>query len=195
MSAPFLRSPSTEYQSGNGRARGRLPEIAGLLALVGAAACSRAQVVPPEHSKVALAPAVAAPAPSGPPLVHATGLVLDSQPAIYRVSKTDAGFRIEPTDAWRMRSPWSIQLQLANAEPGKTAVDESKRLGDRDARFHVTIDEEAGSGGPLHTLTAWLACGQRRIVLTAAQQVELPAKPDWSVAWTILQTSRCAPKR
>jgi hypothetical protein len=37
--------------------------------------------------------------------------------------------------------------------------------------------QPATFGGPLHTLTAWLACGDRWIVMTAAQQMEPPANP------------------
>jgi|GEM_PF-6048612 len=159
------------------------------------AACSRPQTLPAAHSRSEAG--AAAPVPAGPPMVHASGLVLDQQPAAFVVKETAAGFRIDPADARRMRSPWSIQLGLADADPAAGPGDASKKLGEREARYRVTVDEEAGSGGPLHTLTARLACGDRWIVMTATQQLEPPAKPDWSIAWTAMQGSRCpsAPRR
>jgi len=73
---------------------------------------------------------------------------------------------------------------------------ERKRIGDRDARYRLKVDEEeTGSGGPLHTLVAWIACGPSRIVMTATQQAEAPAQPDWSAAWAILGAGRCEPRR
>ena len=163
-----------------------------LVALLGAA-CSRPQTLLAERSRTEAG--TAAPVPVGPPVVHATGLVFDSQPTAFKVSDTAAGFRIEPADARRLRNPWSIELRLADAEPAASAVDKSKKLGERDARYHVSVDEEAGSGGPVHALTAWLTCGDRRIVMTATQQVGPPAQPDWSTAWAVLQASRCTPPR
>jgi hypothetical protein len=164
------------------------------VALVGAA-CSRPQTLAAQHSRSEAG--AAAPVPAGPPMVHASGLVLDPQPAAFIVKETAAGFRIEPGDARRMRSPWSIQLGLADADPAAGPGNASMKLGEREARYRVTVDEEAGSGGPLHVLTARLACGDRWIVMTATQQLEPPAKPDWSIAWTAMQTSRCpsAPRR
>ena len=159
------------------------------VALVGAA-CSRPQTLPAEHSRSEAG--AAGPVSTGPPMVHATGLILDAQPAAFVVKETASGFHIEPADARRMRSPWSIQLGLTDAEPVTSPGELSKKLGERDARYRVTVDEEAGSGGPLHTLTARLACGDRWIVMMATQQAEPPAKPDWTTAWAIVQASRCA---
>jgi len=171
---------------------GRTTDLArtvAFVALVGAA-CSRPQTLPAEHSRSEAG--AAAPVPAGPPMVHATGLILDAQPAAFVVKETAAGFQIEPADARRMRSPWSIQVGLADAEPATSPGEQGKKLCERAARYRVTVDEEAGSGGPLHTLTARLACGDRWIVMTATQQAEPPAKPDWTTAWAIAQASRCA---
>jgi len=170
----------------------RTTAFASIVALFAMAdgACSRSQPPPVEHSRTEAG--ASSPEPNGPPRVHANGLLLDPQPTAFTVKETAAGFRIGPADARRMRSPWSIEVGLADANPAGAAGDQSKKLGERDARYHVTVDEEAGSGGPLNTLTAWLACGERRIIMTATQQVEPPAKPDWSIAWAVLQASRCA---
>ena len=131
--------------------------LAGTLAFVAMAggACSRSQPPPVERSRTEAG--ATSPEPTGPPRVHTNGLLLDPQPAAFTVKETAAGFRIEPADARRMRSPWSIELGLADANPAGAAGDQSKKLGERDARYHVTADEEAGSGGPLNTWTAWLA--------------------------------------
>lgn len=159
------------------------------VALMGSA-CSRPQTLPANHSPSEAG--AATPVPPGPPMVHPTGLLLDAQPAALMVKETAAGFRIEPADARRIRGPWSIQVGLTDAEPTASPGEASRRLGERDARYRVNVDEEAGSGGPLHTLTARLACGDRWIVMTATQQLEPPAKPDWSIAWAALHASRCA---
>jgi hypothetical protein len=134
-------------------------------------------------------------APAGHPLVHRTGLVLAPQPSAFNVSETPAGYRIEPVDARRMRSPWSIQVGLSDVQPAASVAGQRRKVGEREAHYRVTVLGDSGSGGPLHTLTAWLPCKDRGIVMTASQQVEPPAKPDWSTAWAVLASSQCGPTR
>jgi hypothetical protein len=124
-------------------------------------------------------------------------LVIGPQPSVYAVRETAAGFRVEPVNARHLRSPWSVQLRLADTDPPNASAFDRKKLGDRDVRYQVTVDDEAGSGGALQKLTAVTApptaCGSNRIVMTATQQVERPTRPDWSAAWTILAATRCVP--
>jgi len=160
--------------------------IAALLALGAAVSLHFAEQSGTEAGQSLLVPIV-----NGPPLVHPTGLVIRPQPPAYRVHETETGFRIEPANALRLRNPWSIQLRLAEMEPLSVSHFKVKKVGDRDAHYRLDVDENIGSGGPLHTLTAWIACGSRRIVMTATQQAEYPERPDWSVAWAILAVSSC----
>lgn len=128
---------------------------------------------------------------SGPPSVHRGGLVLGAQPPEIRVVETDIGFRVDPVHARRMRNPWSVELRLADvASPGAPET-RLKMLGDREAHYRAVMDDGGGSGGPLHTLTAWVACGPKRIVMVATQQAEPPGTPDWSFAWALLEASYC----
>jgi hypothetical protein len=131
--------------------------------------------------------------PASPPLVHPSGLTVVVPRGDYGAHPTATGFRIEPAAAAHQRSPWSVDLRLA-ADPlaGKTV--ETRNLDGRETRYHVEIDDTAGSGGPLHTLTATASCGSRTIVLTATQQAEPPARPDWSPAWSILAGTSCTPR-
>jgi hypothetical protein len=135
--------------------------------------------------------AVLMPIVNGPSLVHPTGLIIRPLPPAYTVHETETGFRIEPADALDLRNPLFIQLWLAEMEPLSVSHFKVKKVGDRDAHYRLDVDENMGSGGPLHTLTAWIACGSRRIVMTASQQAKSPERPDWSVAWAILAVSSC----
>ena len=176
---------------------------AGLVALASvvvgvAGACARESTARVSHTNASTdgGEARVAPAASGPPLIHPTGLVLGAQPPAVRVSETAAGFRAGPAASRRMRNPWSVDLRLADADPLEDGARvERTKVGDRDVHYHVSVDDDSGSGGPLFTLTAWTACEFRRIVMTAGQQAEPPAKPDWSFAWSILAASRCQPRQ
>lgn len=167
---------------------GALVVLAGT-ATLGAFGCTRFRSTRPGGTDAEQSPP--APIISGPPSVHHTGLTLDAQPPRIRVRETAVGFRVEPAEARRMRNPWSVELRLSGDDPLAGAAIETRKVGDREAHFRVTVDEEAGSGGPLHTLVASMSCGSRHIVLTARQQAEHPGRPDWSAAWAILGAARC----
>jgi hypothetical protein len=181
------------------RGTAAVARIAALVALggavgLGAGACSRLR--PAEQSRTEAEPGPPAPVVSGPPLVHPTGLVLGPQPPARRVRETQTGFHIEPADARRLRNPWSVELRLSDSDPLNGSDLETRKLGERAARYRVsTDDKDTGSGGPMHTLVAWIPCGAFRIVMTATQQAEPPAQPDWSPAWAILGAGRCEPRR
>ena len=134
---------------------------------------------------------VSPPAAGRPGLVHATGLVLAAPPPEFQVRETPTGFRVDPANARSVRNPWSLDLRLTGEDPPGAA--ETRKIDDRDAHYRLEVDPDAGSGGPLHTLTAWIACGSRRIVLIATQQAEPPERPDWTPAWAVLAASRCLP--
>ena len=169
-------------------------------AVGGLGGCSRGWTDAAEASRPAAEPVVRPPPPTGQPRVHPTGLVLAPQPPSYAVRESTAGFMVEPANARSLRSPWQVDLRLAQKDPfdGAGALRRMK-VGDRDARYRVAVDEGGGSGGPMHTLTASmaaLACGPfTHIVVIASQQVEPPASPDWSAAWSVLAASRCEPRR
>lgn len=175
--------------------------VAGMVALVaaggalGLAGCSGSDQPSAEKTSAEAGQALAPPAASGPTQFHATGLSLAPQPPAYAVRETPEGFTVEPANARHLRTPWSVSLRLAQEDPAAGGDSEVKKLDEREARYRLTVDDEGGSGGPLHTLTAWTACGTSRIVMTATQQWEGPGAPDWSSAWGILAASNCEARR
>lgn len=161
---------------------------------IAAAGCSTCAQTTAESVPDAALPEqpIPAPAPTGQAQVHGSGLTLLPQSAAVVVRETPAGFRADPENARRVRSPWSAELRLEATDPVAQAGSKPRRVGAHQTHYTLSIDEEAGSGGPLHTLTASAACESRYIVLQASQQVEPPASPDWTPAWTLLASSGCA---
>lgn len=161
------------------------------VACVGCTTCAQttAQGVP--DAAIPEAP-IPAPAQTGPALVHGSGLLLWPQPAAVVVRETPAGFRADPANARRLRNPWSAEVRIEAADPVSRSGATPRRVGAHPTHYTLSVDEEAGSGGPLHTLTASAACEGRYIVLQASQQVEPPATPDWAPAWMLLASSGCA---
>lgn len=173
----------------------------GLLALgvtlgtAGCGTCSRTAASESADASTAAEPepSIAIPAKTGPAQVHPSGLTLLPQSAAYNVQSRDFGFRVDPANARSQRTPWSVELRfLSGPQPAK-ATSKSKQVGEHAAHFALQVDEEAGSGGALHTLTAWAACGSGELQMRASQQAEPPARPDWSAAWQLLAASGCTP--
>jgi len=98
--------------------------------------------------------------------VHPTGLVLAPQPASYAVRESAAGFVVEPANARSLRSPWQVDLRLAQKDPfdgAGTSAGALKpmRVGDRDARYRVAVDEPGEIG--LHPARAKERAGRSRL--------------------------------
>jgi hypothetical protein len=57
-------------------------------------------------------------------------------------------------------------------------------------KHRVTIDNDAGSGGPDHQLQAWEPQQNGYLWLEQNLQAEWPMEPDFSTAWRILESAR-----
>jgi hypothetical protein len=169
----------------------------GLLALVmvceACDACSRSpESTTPEAAALPKPePSIPAPLKTGPAEVHASGLTLLPQPETFRVQSREWGFRVDPANARRERNPWSVELRLLATDSLPDAGTTAKQVGEHSAQYSVQIEEQEGSGGALHKLTASARCGAGWLSMTAAQQAEFPARPDWSAAWSLMAASGC----
>jgi hypothetical protein len=125
-------------------------------------------------------------------LKHTNGLTLALPDAAFRVRENSNGYLIEPPDAASTRNPPSIEIALRAGEPPPGDWPATKELGKAAARYRTEI-VPGGSGGDEHVLTAWIPCPTGYVVIRHSQQVEPPAKPDFSLAWVMLGTAGCEP--
>jgi hypothetical protein len=122
---------------------------------------------------------------------HPSGLILDLPEAAYRVRETTTGFAIEPENANTLRNPWTVDVQLQSGAALDRKGTRTRKIGDREVHYRIESDENSGSGGTLHILTAWTPCGRSHLVIIQRGQAEYPQDPDFSPVWTILAGSRC----
>ncbi|WP_437947432.1 Tsi3 family protein [Sorangium sp. So ce296] len=143
---------------------------------------------------VALALIACSPKESAVVVTHPNGLSLSISPALV-VRERPTGFVVSTPDSASRRVPVAVELSLrAGPSPASTEGPwpESRDVAGRKVFYRIE-ESEGGSGGSSYTLRAWARHGSGHVLVEQIAQAEPPAKPEFSLAWTILEGLRPPP--
>lgn len=120
-------------------------------------------------------------------LVHPNGLMLELPASLDAQQRLD-GFLVTPPGARERRSPQQVSItrHLGAARP-PGAWPEQKRVAGRAFSYRVE-QNEGGSGGEAHVLTAWTPYPGGYVQVEQTVQSEWPATADHGFAWEVMAT-------
>jgi hypothetical protein len=117
-------------------------------------------------------------------LTHPEGLKLRI-PAQLQVQQLRSGFHISSLASKVSRIPQALEVTVARSGVPEGHWPERRISNGREVRFRM--DELAGgSGGTEYVLTAWVRYDPGHVLVKQTTQAEWPVKPDFSLAWTVL---------
>ena len=117
---------------------------------------------------------------------HPSGLKVSTPEGAAVAERTAAGFLIKAVGATRMRFPTEVQLEL---RPGAAPAGEwpqTRTVGAHRVHHELEI-VDGGSGGQEQILNTWVPAGEGHLWTEQVAQTEPPAKPDFSLTWTMLE--------
>lgn len=130
---------------------------------------------------------------SGKQAQHPNGLRI-AVPKGYMERQTGDGFDIEPeggSDYSKNRNSVSVNVALVKSPSAEheDSLFNTKRLAGKEIRYRIIKSAEGGSGGEAYILEVYETVPSGLIKYTQTTQAEYPAKPDFALSWSIIQTT------